>query len=119
MKKRRSLTRDQRARLFLEHSGICHLCGTRIQAERGEAWEVEHVHALEMSGRDDWNNLRPAHIACHKVKTAEDKATIAKSNRLRARHLGIKKPSTFRKPAPGTRYEAGPYGLRPVRSDRP
>lgn len=92
---RKSLTRNQRAELFLEHGGICHLCNTRIQAERGEAWEVEHVEAREISGRDDWANLRPAHVACHKVKTATDKAIIAKCNRVRNRHLGIKKPSRF------------------------
>jgi 5-methylcytosine-specific restriction endonuclease McrA len=96
---RKSLTRNQRAELFLEHRGICHLCGTRIQAERGEAWEVEHVDAREISGRDDASNLRPAHIKCHKVKTAQDKAIIAKCNRIRNRHLGIKKPSRF----PGAR----------------
>lgn len=92
---RKSLTRNQRAELFLEHDGICHLCKCKINAERGEAWEVEHVEAREISGRDDWANLRPAHVACHKVKTATDKKLIAKSNRIRNRNLGIKKPRTM------------------------
>lgn len=92
MQKRKTLTRNQRAELFLAHKGVCHLCGLRIQAERGEAWEVEHVHALEFSGRNDLENLRPAHVSCHKTKTAGDRRMIAKSNRIRARHLGIKKP---------------------------
>lgn len=91
MSRRKALTRNQRAELFLEHKGICHICKTRIDAERGEAWEVEHVLALEISGRDDWENLRPAHVSCHKFKTAADKKIIAKGNRIRARHLGIKK----------------------------
>ena len=103
---RRSLTRNQRAELFLEHKGVCHLCKIRIQAERGEPWEVEHVEAREISGRDDWANLRPAHVACHKVKTKEDKAIIAKCNRIRNRHLGIKKPSRF----PGSRNS--PFKLK-------
>lgn len=93
---RKSLSRNQRAELFLEHKGVCHLCNIRIQAERGEAWEVEHVEAREISGRDDWANLRPAHVSCHKVKTKEDKAVIAKCNRNRNRNLGIKKPRTIR-----------------------
>lgn len=87
---RKSLTRNQRAELFLEHGGICHICKCRIHAERGERWEVEHVEAREISGRDDWGNLRPAHVKCHKVKTAEDKRVIAKCNRIRNRHLGIR-----------------------------
>ena len=90
---RKSLTRNQRAELFLQRGGICYLCGCRIQAERGEAWEVEHMEAREISGRDDWDNLRPAHIACHKVKTKEDKKIIAKCNRVRNKALMGKKPS--------------------------
>ncbi len=96
---RKSLSRNQRAELFLAHGGICHLCGTRIQAERGEAWDVEHVEAREIGGRDDLDNLRPAHKACHKVKTAKDAAIIAKCNRVRNKHLGIRRPSRF----PGAR----------------
>ena len=99
MKKRKPLTRKQRIELFEQHGGICHICGTKIHASRGEAWEVEHVEALEISGRDDWDNLRPAHVKCHKVKTAEDVKVIAKCNRRKAKHLGIKKPSRF----PGSR----------------
>lgn len=91
---RKSLSRNQRAELFLEHGGVCHLCKTRIHAERGEAWEVEHVEAREIGGRDDRANLRPAHVKCHKIKTAQDKAIIAKCNRVRNKHLGIKKPRT-------------------------
>jgi 5-methylcytosine-specific restriction endonuclease McrA len=92
---RKSLTRNKRAELFLEHGGRCYLCGCIINAGRGEAWEVEHVEAREIGGRDDWANLRPAHVKCHKVKTAQDKAVIAKCNRVRNKHLGIKKPSRF------------------------
>lgn len=92
---RKSLTRNKRAELFLEHSGICYLCERPINAARGEAWEVEHVEAREISGRDDWANLRPVHIVCHKPKTAADKKVIAKSNRVRNRNLGIRKPSSF------------------------
>jgi 5-methylcytosine-specific restriction endonuclease McrA len=96
---RKSLTRNQRAELFLEHGGRCYLCGVAINAGRGEAWEVEHVEAREIGGRDDWANLRPAHVKCHKGKTKEDSKIIAKCNRIRNRYLGIKKPSRF----PGNR----------------
>lgn len=94
VKKRKPLTRNQRAELFLEHGGKCHICGTLIKPQRGETWEVEHVEALEISGRDAWENLRPAHVGCHKTKTAQDKKTIAKCNRRRAKHLGIARPKS-------------------------
>ena len=90
--RRKSLTKNQRAELFFEHKGLCYLCGTIIHAARGETWEVEHVDCREISGRDDWENLRPAHKSCHKPKTAADKKLIAKVNRVRNKYLGIRKP---------------------------
>ena len=91
MTKRRRLTEKQQTQLFLEHGGICHICEQKIWAERGEKWEVEHVLALAIYGRDDWENLRPAHVKCHKGKTREDRKILAKSDRIRARHLGVPK----------------------------
>lgn len=109
--KRKSLTRNQRAELFLQHGGVCHLCDGKILAERGEAWEVEHVEAREISGRDDWDNLRPAHVACHKVKSAADKAVIAKCNRARNKHLGIK---PRRRTIAGRKFNGTPIPARYV-----
>jgi len=91
---RRSLTTLQRARLFEGHGGICYLCGEKIKI--GEAWEDEHIIARELGGSDDWDNRAPAHVGCHKPKTAEDRKLIAKSNRVRANHIGAKQPSRLR-----------------------
>lgn len=41
---------------------------------------------------------------CHAPKTVNDVRSIAKAVRVSNRHLGIKKPTSFRKP-PGTRYD--------------
>lgn len=87
---RRRLTKKQIADWFLEHGGICHICETKIHV--GEAWEREHVIPLAAGGSDDLENQRPAHVKCHKVKTAEDRGVIAKVERQRQKHLGIKKP---------------------------
>jgi 5-methylcytosine-specific restriction protein A len=89
---RRSLTTLQRAKLFEEHGGICYLCGLKIHT--GEAWDDEHVISRELMGEgaDDWSNRRPAHRKCHKPKTAQDQKLIAKSNRVRAKHMGAHKP---------------------------
>lgn len=79
----------KRAELFRDRNGICHICGGKISV--GEAWEVEHPTPLEMGGADDDSNWQLAHVKCHKLKTAKDMATIAKSNRVRARHMGFKR----------------------------
>lgn len=55
---------------------------------------------------------------CHAPKTRQDVADIARAKRREAKSLGFEKSrSTFRKPPAGTRYEQGPFGLRPVRGD--
>ena len=86
---RKRWTALRRARLFDAHKGLCHICGLKIDAVR-EGFEVEHVIPLALGGDDDEGNCRPAHVACHKDKTADDKAQIAKANRVRAKHLGAR-----------------------------
>jgi 5-methylcytosine-specific restriction enzyme A len=87
---RRRMTPLRRARIFDAAGGVCHLCGIRIAV--GETWEAEHVIALEISGDDSDGNLRPAHVACHRAKTAEDAGRIAKAKRVRAKHIGAHRP---------------------------
>lgn len=86
MTKRKPMTKARRVRVFDAASGRCHLCGLAIKT--GERWEAEHVIALECGGTDDDANLRPAHVECHKGKTATDAAIGAKLTRMRARHIG-------------------------------
>ena len=87
---RRSMTPLRRARIFDAAGGVCHLCGVRIAV--GEPWEAEHVIALEISGDDSDANLRPAHVACHRAKTADDAGRIAKARRVHAKHIGAHRP---------------------------
>ena len=97
---RRSWTAKRRLALFEAHGGICHLCGGKIDGTR-EPWEVEHLIPVAMGGEDGEANCAPAHVTCHKVKTKTDVATIAKANRIRAKHNGARpKP---RNPMPGTK----------------
>lgn len=91
---RRSWTPRRRLALFEAHRGICHLCGERIDGTR-EPWEVEHLIPIAMGGEDDEANCAPAHVACHKAKTATDKGQIAKANRVRAKHNGAHRPKAI------------------------
>lgn len=95
---RRSLTKLQRARIFDAAEGICSKCGTKINAGRGEAWDVSHEIPLEAGGADDESNMRPAHRSCHREHTAKvDAPLIAKTKRQRQKHLGVRSSS---KPMP-------------------
>ena len=80
-------------RIFERHKGVCYLSGIKIRP--GDAWELEHVVALCNGGTHSEDNLAPALVAPHKVKTRADRRVKAKNDRVRKRHLGIRKPSRF------------------------
>lgn len=105
MAHRKSFTKKERARLFLLYDGECYLCAGKIHAER-EAYEIEHVIPWALTQDDSDDNLRLAHVKCHRGKTASDVKAIAKTERMRLRYLGAlprsKRPIPSR-PFPKTR----------------
>ena len=92
-----------RLRVFDARQGRCHICGRQIAP--GEYWQCDHVKALINGGRNAEDNLAPACRNCCYAKTAEDVAEKSKVARIRAKHLGVKKPSRFPKKPPGTEYD--------------
>jgi 5-methylcytosine-specific restriction enzyme A len=87
---RKGFTTKQRAAVFSEHGGICHLCKAPIQA--GQAWDIDHVLPLALGGTNDAANLRPAHAKCHRgagSKTSDDVKAISRADRLAKKHFGI------------------------------
>ncbi|AVX04288.1 hypothetical protein MXMO3_01763 [Maritalea myrionectae] len=86
-----------RLRVFERHNGICYLSGIKILP--GMDWDIEHVVPLCMGGEHRESNMRPALRKYHKPKTAKDRKAKAKSDRIRKKHLGIRKPSRM----PGSR----------------
>lgn len=109
MTRRRKLSRLQRTCVFDSTGGVCCLCHQPIQAERGERWIVEHIKPLWLGGADDSTNMGPAHERCAINKTANEAPVKAKSDRVRAKHLGIKKP---RRSIPGRRFNGDPIPSR-------
>ncbi len=97
--KRKRLSDRVRASLFINHNGVCHICGGKIVA--GEVWEVSHVRPLELGGEDELTNMAPAHYRCHRDQTAqEDVPRIRKAQRQQRAHIGAK---TSKNPLPGGR----------------
>lgn len=84
---RKRFSRTERVRLFDLHKGICHICGQKIKV--GEPFDLEHVIPWEFTRDDSDENVKPAHVDCHKTKTKKDKGDLAKADRIRAKHLGL------------------------------
>ena len=109
---RRSISDTERTRIFLAHQGVCAVCGGKIV---GKAWDLDHGRALALLGDDTEDNLYPVHRSpCHRDKTKDDVAKIAKAKRREARHLGSHRS---RSPIRGWRkFDGTPvYPSRPSR----
>ena len=95
-----SFSTSFRLSLFLKRKGICSVCSLKIDA--GKAWDIDHVIPLALGGTNEAENLQILCKPCHQSKTAKnDIPRIAKTKRLKARHLGARAPST--RPIPGSR----------------
>lgn len=97
---RRHRTPRQRAAIGAAHGWVCVLCPEKIDRAH-DTWVLEHVIALAAGGTDTDDNIGPAHTSCAVEKTKRDARIIAKIRRVRARHLGTRKPP--RRPIPGSR----------------
>ena len=97
---RRRMSNKRRAAIFAAHGGVCHICGEKIDGVR-EAWEADHIIALEISDDDSDANIAPAHERCHRAnKTPKDAKIIAKAKRVKAKHEGAHRPRSI---IPGSR----------------
>lgn len=82
MTPRRRPTAKQRREIHARQSGLCACgCGRPL----GSRWDVDHAHALGLGGGNESDNLVGLSVACHKSKTARDKAGMAKADRLAGR----------------------------------
>ena len=96
-----------RDRIFIRDGGKCHISGRKIRP--GEAWEPDHIVALCNGGEHRENNLAPALVIPHRAKTKIDRRIKAKNDRVRKRHLGIKKR---KRTIPGRKFDGTPIPSR-------
>lgn len=81
----------------------CHICKGRIDPAR-DRWEAEHQTRRILSEDDSAANVLPAHVDCHKPKTAQDISENAKGKRVRDKHFNIRRKSGFRRAPEGYEY---------------
>ena len=88
-------TATKKAALALA-GGRCKGCGASLSLNK---YHYDHIIAANKGGDASLDNCQLLCWACHKVKTRQDVADIAKAKRLELRHNGIKRDSRF----PGSR----------------
>ena len=111
MKSRKRFSRKDRQRIRAANGSRCHICKGLIRD--GQAWEIDHVIAWALTCDDSDDNLRPAHVKCHRRKTHKfDRPAINKTLRLAAKHRG-----EWPKPVGNARLQSRPFQLiRPLPS---
>ena len=92
---RREFSKQVRLKAWERANGRCEECTARLFAGR---FAYDHIKPDAFDGAPDLENCRVLCDNCHGEKTFKrDIPAIAKSNRIRNRHLGIaRKPTTFR-----------------------
>jgi len=94
-----NLTKQKKAKLFLERHGCCRECGFKFRGGDKRGWIVEHIIALENGGTNDWDNLGITCTFCKPQKDAADHAIAAKTRSVAVNHYLPKnqRPSTWPK----------------------
>ena len=103
MKQRREFPPSVRVAAFERCGGKCDHCTAKIIG--GQA-HYDHRVPDALGGEPALENCQVLCRTCHGLKTAkEDIPRIAKSKRVKARHINAReKRSSFRKPPPGYSY---------------
>lgn len=97
---RKPMSARRKKNIWEREGGICWMCEKPVpMTGRGEV-VYDHRIPLEAGGTDDDENIYPLHYSpCDKIKTAQDKKTIAKAKR----QAGETGQQARRKQAPLTR----------------
>jgi 5-methylcytosine-specific restriction endonuclease McrA len=98
--RRQAFSTSLRLSLFLDRKGTCQACNIAIQA--GQAWDIDHILPIALGGTNEPKNLQILCKTCHRSKTSHfDIPRIAKTKRLKAKHLGARSPAY--RPIPGSK----------------
>lgn len=95
---RREFPRKVKVIAFNRCHGNCEICSNRLTSGH---IIYDHKIPWEISRDSSVGNCQCLCSTCDAPKTAADQTTIAKSNRVRDRHIGARNPS--RHPLPGGR----------------
>lgn len=90
-------------RIWNRCGGRCALTGKKIMP--GELYDFDHTVALANGGLNAESNLRLVSRQAHREKTKADVAEKAKTDRMRMKHLGIRKPPTMGHPRLKRRFD--------------
>ena len=81
-----------RDRVRERDGNVCRGCSRQLREERAEC---DHVVAVINGGKNRESNLQTLCLWCHASKTRCDVAEKSKTYRVRSKHRGVRKRSSF------------------------
>jgi 5-methylcytosine-specific restriction protein A len=85
---RQEFSKSVRLAAWNRCGGSCEQCTAKLYPGR---YEFHHIKEATFGGESDLGNCRVLCVSCHSGVTGSRAAVVAKSNRQRNKHLGIKK----------------------------
>jgi 5-methylcytosine-specific restriction protein A len=82
-----------RALAFARANGICEGC-RKMKLTVGK-FDYDHIHTAAEGGDNSLENCAVLCRGCHRAKTNTDVGRMAKTERQKRKHYGIKKPRTI------------------------
>lgn len=89
MTDRKSISKAQKARVFLAWHGRCARCCHKLEA--GDRVDYDHIVPVWLGGKNEDDNLRPLHFRCHLDRTkidARDRAHVKRLNGTTPKRAG-------------------------------
>ena len=93
MNERREFSAKTKLAAWQRSGGNCEICTSKLYPGR---FEYHHAKENTFGGEPTLANCQLLCIACHSKITRKRAAAIAKSNRIRNREIGHKKPRSIR-----------------------
>ncbi len=109
--RRKARGKQWRTRRFEAHKGVCVICKHAIDVPK-DRWIAEHIIPLGLGGKDEDENIGPAHETCAAAKTKLDIAAITKAKNVKAKYIGAKQARARPISSPG--FPKPPKTPKPV-----
>lgn len=86
-----SYSEEKLRTIYDSTAGRCHLCHEDLDFDKyADQWEVDHLAPRSRGGRDDLENLRPAHPHCNRKRQDRPPSEVRREHGVRGLPLSRK-----------------------------
>ena len=113
MTPRKEFSKAVKVQRFEHCGGTCEMCGCNL---RPGQFDYHHAREAVLDGENAFENCRVLCKTCHKTQTRTRAPVLAKTRRIREKHIGATKPQG--RPMLGTKRSGISKGIGGIVRDR-